>query len=133
MIEPAQNRPISYFHQLVLHQNCLNTYVNTKVFFNKIMNILLINQIFFLYHAILEIFLQLLNDFFNPQFMNCHNTQTASLTVIKITVPGQLQCVSACCPILLQKFQGVVYIQIWSKSYCVITEAQDSLRNFWIL
>ena len=31
--------------------------------------------------------------------------------------------------------QGVVYIQItrWSKSLCVITEAQDNLRKFWIL
>ena len=29
----------------------------------------------------------------------------------------------------------VVYIQIirWSKSLCVITEAQDVLRKFWIL
>ena len=30
--------------------------------------------------------------------------------------------------------KGVVYIQIirWSKSLCVITEAQDVLRKFWI-
>ena len=31
--------------------------------------------------------------------------------------------------------QGVVYIQIigWSKSLCMITEAHDNLRKFWIL
>ena len=34
-----------------------------------------------------------------------------------------------------QHHEGVVYIQIirWSKCLCVITEAQNNLRNIWIL